>query len=292
MTFSSIGKQRRLEKLFTDGKTLMVPVDDSLIFGPKEGLLDLHETIKNILHANPNAILGFKHDIEIITTVRSNVSFIYNVTASTVLNSHTKKVLVASVENALISGADCVAAHVNFSSKYENEMIHNFSIIANECDRLGVPLLAIAYPRSERRDTNTCVDKDYNYDDIKKNDVAAFTDLVSHCTRISCELGADIIKTYYTGSEESFKSVVTSACGKPVIIAGGPKVSVESSLRCVREAMTAGAAGISFGRNIFNADHILAYMSAIKEVIFDDASLEKAINTYNMLVGGTYGTIR
>jgi len=286
MTFSSIGKQRRLERLFTNGKTLVVPVDDSLIFGPKEGLLNLSETIESILSASPNAILGFKHGIEFMTTTGVNIPFIYNVTASTVLNDHTKKVLIASVENALVVGADCVAAHINFSSKYENEMLHNFATIANECDRLGVPLLAIAYPRSERDG------KDYNYDDIKKNDNSAFAELVSHCTRVACELGADIIKTFYTNNELSFQSVIKAACGKPVIIAGGPKIPVEMSLNYVSGALKAGAAGISFGRNVFNSDHISSYLSVVKEILFNNTTMEIALKKYNDFTGGTHGTAR
>ena len=42
-------------------------------------------------------------------------------------------------------------------------MLHNFADIANECDRLGMPLLAIAYPRKENADGT-----DYNYEDVKE----------------------------------------------------------------------------------------------------------------------------
>ena len=51
-------------------------------------------------------------------------------------------------------------------------------------------------------------------------------DVVKHAARIGAELGADIIKTNYTGSPETFKEVV-DGCPVPVIIAGGPKVESE-----------------------------------------------------------------
>lgn len=278
MTFSSSGKQRRLNRLFTNGKTLVVPVDDSLIFGPKEGLFDLDKTLQEILSVNPNAILGFKKDLEFVNQHSINTPFIYNLTASTVLNCHTKKVVIASVTDALSAGADCVAAHINFSSKYENEMLHNFAMIANECDKLGLPLLAIAYPRKENTDGT-----DYNYEDVKENNHEAFAELVSHCTRVACELGADIIKTYYTGDSESFKEVIKSACGKPVIIAGGPKVSVEKSLGIAADAMLSGAAGISFGRNVFNRTHKSNYLVALKEIILNGSTAEEAFEIYKNL---------
>jgi len=274
MTFSSIGKKRRLDRLFKEGKTIVVPVDDSLIFGPKQGLLDITTTIKNIIEGSPSALLGYKTDMELVTNIDNQIPFIYNVTASTVMNKHTQKVVVANVENALSAGADCIAVHINFSSQYENEMIHNFAIIANECDRLGMPLLAIAYPRSERDG------KDYNYEDLKDKDPYAFAEIVAHCTRASCELGADIVKTYYTGTPESFNSVVIAACGKPVIIAGGAKVPVEVSLTKVVGAIQAGGSGISFGRNVFDSDYIVPYLTAMREIVFESANLQKALEIY------------
>lgn len=279
MTFSSLGKERRLSNLFTDGKTLVVPIDDSLIFGPKEGLFDLKTTVQNILSAGPNALLGFKRDMEYIVESGFRTPFIYNLTASTVLNNHTQKQVIADVENALTMGADCVAAHINISSQYEGEMLHNFAMISNECDRLGMPLLAIAYPRKEVNG------KDYNYEDLKASDPLKYTELVAHCTRIVCELGADIIKTNYTGSAETFKSVVTAACGKPVIVAGGPKVPVEQSLQWAYNVIAAGGAGVSFGRNVFNSDHIGEYIKALKCIIFNGCSLDKAIKTFKNNVG-------
>lgn len=278
MTFSSSGKQRRLNRLFTNGKTLIVPVDDSLIFGPKEGLFDLDKTLQEILPAQPNAILGFKRDLEFINQHNINTPFIYNLTASTVLNCHTKKVIIASVMDALSAGADCVAAHINFSSQYENEMIHNFAMIANECNKLGLPLLAIAYPRKENADGT-----DYNYEDLKEKNHEEFAELVAHCSRVVCELGADIIKTYYTGDAESFKKVVQSACGRPVVIAGGPKVSVEKTLQVAEDAMVVGAAGISFGRNVFNRTHKHNYLVALKEIILNKSTAEKAFEIYKNL---------
>lgn len=274
MTFNQIGKRRRLDRLFTNGKTVVTPIDDSLIFGAKEGLYDLDNTIKEIAKGFPSAVLGYKRDIELLTETNIKIPFIYNLTASTVLSTHTRKTVVAGVENALAAGADCVAAHINFTSKYETEMLYNFAEIANECDRFGMPLLAIAYPRKEVEG------KDDNYDELRKNNIDAYSDLVAHATRVATELGADIIKTQYTGSEKSFEKVVCAALGKPVLIAGGPKILVEKSLANVASAMRAGAAGISYGRNVFNAENIAAYIRAIKQIVFENKTLEEALKSY------------
>lgn len=269
---SEFGKKRRLARLFRNRKTIIVPIDDSLIFGPKNRLFEISETVRQIVSSEPNALIGFQRDLELVTGENVNMPFIFNLTASTVMGNHTKKMVIASVEFALKSGADCVACHVNFSSQYENEMIHNFAMISQECDKFGIPLLAIAYPRTEKDG------KDYNYEDLKKNSVDEYTDLVAHAVRVSDELGADIIKTNFTGTLDSFKRVILTANGKPVIIAGGPKIPVADSLKNVEEAMKAGASGISFGRNVFNADDIGAYIAAVKRIVFNGDTWQNALN--------------
>lgn len=279
-----LGKERRLARLMQNGKTVIVPIDDSLIFGPKKGLFEIESTIEKIVKSEPNALLGFQRGLELVSNKNILMPFIFNLTASTVMGQHTRKMIIASVEFAQKNGADCVACHVNFSSKYENEMIHNFSMIAQECDRYGMPLLAIAYPRKEK---DGC---DYNYEDLKEENTDAYTELVAHAVRISVELGADIIKTNYTGTTESFKKVIISASGKPVIIAGGAKIPVEDSLKNVEDAMKAGASGISYGRNVFNADDIETYITAIKQIVFQGNTWQ---NCFNQLYGGNrHGQIR
>lgn len=283
MTFSNVGKRKRLEALLTTGKIIVVPVDDSLIIGPKQGLFNLESTIREIASGTPDAIMGFRLAAEYAAKCAIKIPYIYNLTASTLLSGHTRKVAVLSVENALIAGAECVAAHINFSSRYEHEMLRSFSNIANECDRLGMPLLAIAYPRSERDG------KDYNYEDMMESDQNAYAELVAHCVRVVSELGADIIKTQYTGSARSFKLVTASAGQKPVIIAGGRKVSIETSLKCVAGAIEAGGAGISFGRNVFNADYIVPYLKAARSIVFKGYSWQEAVLEYNKMIGENHG---
>lgn len=64
---SILGKKRRLARLFQDKKTVIVPVDDSLIFGPKEGLFEIDTTIEKIVKSKPNALLGFQRDLELVS---------------------------------------------------------------------------------------------------------------------------------------------------------------------------------------------------------------------------------
>ncbi|MCL2451753.1 fructose-bisphosphate aldolase [Candidatus Saccharibacteria bacterium] len=252
----SLGKEKRLKRIFSTRKIIICPVDDSLIFGPKDGLENLDDTMKQIEKSGggvANAVLGFAHE------AKTDLPFILNLTASTTLSQHTRKIQVFSVQQAVEMGADCVAAHINFGSQYESEMLKIFSEIAKDCAKYGMPLLAIAYPRSEKDG------QDDNFDYLKYGD--EYTDLVCHTVRAVVELGADIVKTQYTGDTKSFKKVINAALGKPVVIAGGKKIAVSESYNMAKGAILAGASGVSFGRNVFNADNITEYLIGLRKTI-------------------------
>lgn len=271
------GKQRRLERILTNGRTLIVPLDDSLIFGPEGGLENLSDTIEAIVRSMPNAILGYKGCYSLLSALPYGfqIPFILNTTASTTSGKHSYKIQSSTVKEALTMGADCIAVHVNYTSEYENEMIQYLASTISTADELGMLVLAISYPRKETSNG------DENYDNEKEVDLNAYTQRVCKCVRTSVELGADIVKTQYTGSIQSFKKVVNSALGRPVIIAGGPLLPVRKSYQMAKEALEAGAAGISFGRNVFNSENIEAYISGLKAIIFNDASIDVALEIYN-----------
>lgn len=159
-------------------------------------------------------------------------------------------------------------------------MMKNLASIISESDALGMPVLAISYPRKQ------CNGKDYNYEDLMDKNIDKYTDIVCHCVRTSAELGADIIKTHYTGNVETFFKVINSALGVPVVIAGGPLVTVEESYSIAKSALEAGAAGISFGRNVFNVENIGAYIKGLKAIIFENVSVKMAIEIYQSNVKG------
>jgi fructose-bisphosphate aldolase/2-amino-3,7-dideoxy-D-threo-hept-6-ulosonate synthase len=156
-----------------------------------------------------------------------------------------------SVADATAIGADCVAAHVNLGSRYETEMISALARVAAEGNRAGVPVLAIMYVRDESTPFSSSTES---------SDVA-------HAARIGLELGADIIKTQYTGSADSFASVVAAAAPLPVVVAGGGLTTLDGALARARGAIAAGAAGVSYGRNVFQQDDPAAVVRAISDVV-------------------------
>ena len=170
------------------------------------------------------------------------------------------KVQVCSVQEALRLGADAVSVHVNVGAQDEDKMLANLGKVADECDVFGMPLLAMMYPRGPK------IPNEHD------------AEVVAHAARIGAELGADIIKTNYTGSIESFKTV-TESCPVPVVIAGGPKCKSpqKKSSKPHADAMKAGAAGLSIGRNVFQCDNPTLIAKALSAIVHENATVEQAL---------------
>jgi DhnA family fructose-bisphosphate aldolase class Ia len=102
-------------------------------------------------------------------------------------------------------------------------------------------------------------------------------DFVRMHARIGIEMGADIIKTDWPGSV-ALKSI-TAASPVPIMLAGGPRARGDrGTLEMVDQIMQAGAAGILFGRAIFQAQEPLAMMKACQAIVQDRRPIDEAID--------------
>ncbi len=172
-------------------------------------------------------------------------------------------------------GADAVSVHINVGAQDEDKMLATLGKVADECDLFGMPLLAMMYPRGPKI----------------TNEHAP--ELVAHAARLGAELGADIIKTNYTGDVETFKEVV-ECCPVPVVIAGGPKAkTAKDILQMTIESIKAGSAGLSIGRNVFQHENPTAMVKALSAIVHNGASRRSsAENNRWHLVEGTLGPNR
>ena len=99
--------------------------------------------------------------------------------------------------------------------------------------------------------------------------------------KIGVELGAHIIKTKNTGSEETFRTVVDN-CYQPILILGGSKLDDERALfSMVKSAMDAGAAGAVIGRNIWGHQNPRALVEALNQIIHGNISIDEALDVLN-----------
>lgn len=260
---SEIGKKVRLERIINrrSRRTIIVPMDHGVSVGPIKGLVDMPEVINKVADGGANAVLLHKGVIK--TGHRGygrDIGLIMHLSGSTSLGPDpNNKILVTTVEEALKLGADAVSVHINIGAEEEAEMLKKLGRISENCAEWGMPLLAMMYPRGEK---------------IKsEHDV----EVVKLAARVGAELGADMVKTNYTGEIDTFKEVA-KGCPVPVVIAGGPKMSTPLEvLEMVHEAVQAGAAGTSIGRNVFQHENPTAMCKAIAEIVHNSSSVEKAI---------------
>ncbi len=193
---------------------------------------------------------GYGHDVGLIIHLSASTSLALD-------PNH--KVLVTTVEEAIKVGADAVSVHINIGAEDEFEMLQGLGYVAGKCDEWGIPLLAMMYPRGKK------VRSEYD------------VDVVKHAARIGAELGADIVKTNYTGNPETFKEVV-NGCPVPVIIAGGPKMGSEKELlEMIEGSLEAGGRGVAIGRNVFQAEDPTGLVRRISKIVHEGMTAEEII---------------
>lgn len=261
----TVGTHARLERIGTGGRYLIVPMDHGLTLGAVKGLADLESTVDAVTRGGADAVLTQKGVASRVHPNKNGAGYIVHCNGSTSVgpDEHDKR-RTATVKEALRHGADAVSFHVNVASEYEREQIEGLASVTDTASAFGMPVLAMCYVKGH---------------DVDGED----PELVAHAVRLGEELGADVIKTAYTGDADSFESVVR-ATSKPVVIAGGSRGTDRETVKMVRGAMDAGAGGVSMGRSIFQHDDPEAITRAIAAVIHDDASVEQAIEESGLAV--------
>jgi fructose-bisphosphate aldolase/2-amino-3,7-dideoxy-D-threo-hept-6-ulosonate synthase len=253
------GKKRRLKRIFrSDNRTVVVPMDHGVTIGPVKGLVNMQSIVDKLLLGGVDAVVINRGIAKNVDT--GNAGLIVHLSGITVhCPDPNNKVQICSVDDAVRLGADAVSVHINVGAKQEAQMLSMLGKVACECDDYGMPLLAMMYPRGPNIKDSHAVD------------------VVAHAARLGAELGADIIKTNYTGDVESFKDVVSS-CHVPVIIAGGPKVeTTRDILQMVKDSITAGGAGLSIGRNVFQHEDPTKIVKALSAIVHKAASVDEAL---------------
>ncbi len=262
MEMSEIGKMIRIERIMDreSRNFVVIPMDHGISIGPARGIVNMADAIDKVANSGANAVLMHKGMVKHgFRGYGRDIGLIVHVSASTSLAPDpNEKVTVCKVEEAIKLGADAVSIHVNVGSETEPDQLVQLGELAERCDYWGMPLLAMMYPRGK---------------DIKNPHDSA---VVAHASRAGAELGADIIKTNYTGDPDSFRDVV-NGCPVPVIIAGGPKVETDFDLlEMIEGAMSVGGRGVAIGRNVFQHEDPARITKAICLIVHEGKSAKEA----------------
>jgi fructose-bisphosphate aldolase/2-amino-3,7-dideoxy-D-threo-hept-6-ulosonate synthase len=249
-----VGRLVRMKRIFkNDGKCLVVAMDHGLVMGPLPGIVDPGPTIEAVIKGGADAVMTTLGIVERYgDLIAGRSSFIFS--------SPAPKDMTPTVDLALKFGADAIRLFVNITGGDDSAIMASLWSASLACKKYGLPLLAEIYPTKSEHILNP-TDKD----------------VIAKYSRIGAEAGADFIKTFYTGSVDSFRHVVES-CPVPVIVLGGLKMKTDrQALQVVKDSMEAGAAGVAFGRNIWQNKNPEGVTRAIAGIIHEGWTVDKAL---------------
>ncbi|OYR76802.1 2-amino-3,7-dideoxy-D-threo-hept-6-ulosonate synthase [Halorubrum ezzemoulense] len=252
------GLSARLDRISTNDRYLIVPMDHGITMGAVEGLVDIESTIDGVTSGGADAVLTQRGIAERVHSNKNDAGYIVHLNGSTTIGpDESDKRVTGTAADAVRAGADAVSFHINVGSEYEPNQIEDLAELTADAERLGLPVLAMAYARGPG---------------VDESDPEA----LGHAVRLAEELGADVVKTGYSGDGDSFARV-TESTRLPVVIAGGSKGTDRETVEMVRGAMDGAAAGVSMGRSIFQHDDPEGIARAVSAVVHDDAGVDEAL---------------
>jgi putative autoinducer-2 (AI-2) aldolase len=255
------GMKNRLARIFNpeSGRTVMLAIDHGYFQGPTTGLERIDV---NILPLVPYAdtLMLTRGILRSIVPPSATKSIVLRVSGGTsILKELSNEELAVDIEESIRLNVCAMAVQVFIGGEYEKQSIINMTKLVDVGTRYGIPTLAV-----------TAVGKDMARD-------ARYFRLA---TRICAELGAHYIKSYYV--DEGFETV-TASCPVPIVMAGGKKIPELDALRMAYNAVQQGAAGVDMGRNIFQSESPVAMLQAVRAVVHDNETPEKALDLFHTL---------
>jgi len=232
---------------------IFVALDHGISMGAIDGLHDMGKTLGKILDGPVDFLVVNKGTFRRCRDVVGETRCFINISAA--YRNSLEKVLIATPQEVAAMGAYGVSVHINLGNEHQSNMLRDLGSTVEQCARLNLKLLAMMYHRSHGQ----------NGEVVELRD----PETLSHLCTVAAELGADFVKIAAPNPVSGLNEFAHS-CPIPVLIAGGSKASMDEALLAVREAIKAGAAGVSFGRNIFQSENIALILENIKNTMQEE----------------------
>jgi len=265
----------RLNRLFSaDGRCFDVAVDHGF-FGELPflaGIEDMDRAIEALVGAGPDAIqlspgaapllqrrLGPKPAL----VLRTDVANVYAATLPRLLFS---ELVEGALERALRFDAACVVVNVLLlpdEPELYHQCVRNVAALRAACDEVAMPVMVEPLVMKPTEKGSYGVDGD--------------PDKIVPLVRQAVEFGADVIKADPTDDLDDYERVLEVTGGVPVLVRGGGRASDEEILRRTEAVMSAGAAGIVYGRNVIQHVDPSAMTRALMALVHESASAEQAL---------------
>ena len=243
-----------------DNRALMLAVDHGYFLGPTEKLEDPKKVITPLLkHCDSLMLTRGVQRTSVPATTSTPMVLRVSGGSSIIGDDLSQEDITVSIEDAIRLNASALAMSIFVGSKYEYQTIVNLGKLVSEAEKYGIPVLAVTAVGKE-------LGKDARY--------------LSLACRVAAEQGAHIVKTYYC---ENFEKVVQS-CPVPIIVAGGKKIPERDALQLTYNAIKGGAVGVDMGRNIWQSEHPVSMIRAVRYIVHGNATVDQAFKLYQKLV--------
>jgi DhnA family fructose-bisphosphate aldolase class Ia len=268
------GKNIRIKKFFRGKKNLVISALDHVMeYGVQPGIEDPRKAIKNCQGTDALLVPRFmlKRNWDLFTEKDSPIPVVrINWTSSFYYPLDYREgntTITTTVLEAVEAGAEAVICSLFLeeedNQRRETDNVAIFSEVVRQKERLGIPLIGECYVVEH---------KDKTAEEVHNK--------VKRISRVMVELGADFVKTFFTG--EKFNEVVENT-NAPIFTIGAEKLDTDLKvLEKAYDSVQKGARGIIFGRNIFMAKNPGNLIKALNDVI-NKAKLPKdALLEYNL----------
>jgi 3-hydroxy-5-phosphonooxypentane-2,4-dione thiolase len=254
------GMKDRLTRIFNpkSGRTVMLAFDHGYIMGPTSGLERMDLTITPLIE-HADCIMCTRGALRAIVPPTSNKPVSLRYSAGTTVLTDLNDECLLDIEDAIRVNASALAVMVAVGSKFEAITINNLVRTTDLGNKYGIPTLGV-----------TAVGKELTRD----------ARYLSLACRVCAENGATFVKTYFC--EPDFEKV-TATCPVPIVIAGGKKLPEDQALQFAYQAVQQGAAGVDMGRNVFQAEHPVAMIQAVRAIVHDNRAPKEAFDLYQTL---------
>ncbi len=239
-----------------DSRALMLAVDHGYFLGPTERLEEPDRVIAPLLEYCDSLMLtrGVQRT-SVPPATRTPMVLRVSGGSSIIGEDLSQEDVTVSIQDAIRLNASALALSIFVGSKYEYQTIANLGRLVGQAQEYGIPVLAVTAVGKE-------LGKDARY--------------LSLACRIAAEQGAHIVKTYYC---EDFEKV-TRSCPVPIIVAGGKKIPERDALELTYNSIRGGAVGVDMGRNIWQSDHPVAMIRAVRSIVHGTNDVDRAYRMY------------
>jgi len=152
--------------------------------------------------------------------------------------------------------ADAIGYTMYAGSLHEDEMWTEFRDVQEAARKHDLPVVMWSYPRGQGIQEND----DYTGQEDP--------DVVAYGARLGLELGADMVKCKYPGTQDGWQQVEDAVSGLKTVMSGGSKRSDDAFLADVQATIDAGGNGLAVGRNIFQREDPEPLLDDLEDVIF------------------------